>query len=291
VHEGRAIGVDIGGTKIRAGIVDRGGNVEAMLERPTPLDSQEAWIDALVETVAQLRTPDVVAVGAAAPVRIDMPTGVALAAVNLPLRPSPLASLLSERAGMPVSVLNDASAAAYAEFTLGAGRGSDDLVLVTLGTGVGGGFVFGRQLYRGWSEVGHMVIVEDGEPCQGSCTGHGHVEAYCSGTAADRVARDVLGPQATAYDLVAQRHPALAQIGRHLGSAIASLQNLFDPDVVLIGGGFGAAAGEALIDPIRSVLAHETLTPAAARVRLAVAELGDRAGFIGAALIGLDAAG
>lgn len=143
MHEGRAIGVDIGGTKILAGIVDRGGNVEAMLERPTPLDSQEAWIDALVETIAQLRTHDVVAVGCGAPVRIDMRTGVALAAVNLPLRAFPLEALLVERTGLPASVVNDASAAAYAEYALGAGRGSDDLVLITLGTGVGGGFVFG----------------------------------------------------------------------------------------------------------------------------------------------------
>jgi glucokinase len=290
VQGGRAIGVDIGGTKILAGIVDRAGNVEGIVERPTPLASQDAWIDALVETVAQLQTPDVVAVGAGAPVRIDIRTDVALAAVNLPLRPFPLEALLAERTGLPASVVNDASAAAYAEYALGAGRGSNDLVLITLGTGVGGGLVLGGKLYRGWSEVGHMVIVEGGEPCQGSCTGHGHVESYCSGTAADRVARDVLGPQATAHDLVAQRHPALAQIGRHLGSAVASLQNLFDPDVVLIGGGFGVAAGGALIDPIRSVIAYEALTPAAARVRLAVAELGHRAGMIGAALIALDAA-
>lgn len=155
MQKGRAIGVDIGGTKIRAGIVDRKGNVEAICERPTPLESQDAWIDALVETVAQLHSSDVIAVGCGAPVRIDIRTGVALAAVNLPLGPFPLEAQLAERIGMPVSVLNDASAAAYAEYVLGAGRGSNDLVLITLGTGVGGGVVLGGRLYRGWSEVGH----------------------------------------------------------------------------------------------------------------------------------------
>lgn len=289
--EARAIGVDIGGTTIRAGVVDRDGNLERTLERPTPLDSQEAWIEALVETIEQLRSPAVVAVGCGAPVRIDTRSGLALGAVNLPLEAVKLGALVAEQTGMAVGVVNDASAAAYAEFHFGAGRGSDDLVLITLGTGVGGGFVLGRRLYRGWSEVGHMVIVEGGEPCQGSCTGHGHVESYCSGTAADRLAARLLGPQATAHDLVEQRHPALEQIGRHLGAAVASLQNLFDPDVVVIGGGFGTAAGGALLEPISSVIATETLSPGAERVRLAVAELGDDAGVIGAALVGFDAAG
>ena len=86
-------------------------------------------------------------------------------------------------------------------------------MLLTLGTGVGGGVVTGGRLYRGWAELGHMVIVEDGEPCQGACTGRGHVESYCSGAAADRLAQRVLGPDANAHDLVAQRHPALAEIG------------------------------------------------------------------------------
>jgi glucokinase len=154
---------------------------------------------------------------------------------------------------------------------------------------VGGGFVFNGQLYRGWSEVGHMVIVEDGEPCQGACTGRGHVESYCSGHAADRLAREVLGPTASARDLVEQKHPALARIGRHLGAAVSSLVNLFDPDVVVIGGGFGVAAGEQLLGPVRDVLATEALAPAGELVRLAVAELGSTAGVIGAGLVAYEA--
>jgi glucokinase len=190
-----------------------------------------------------------------------------------------------------VGVVNDGSAAALAEFVHGAGRGTRDLVMLTLGTGVGGGFVFDGHLYRGWAEVGHIVIVEDGEPCQGACTGHGHVESYCSGHAADRLAREVLGPHATAHDLVEQRHPALAQIGRHLGAAVSSLVNLFAPEIVVIGGGFGVAAGELLFASMREVMLRESLAPAGEQVRLTVAELGQEAGVIGAGLVAFEALG
>ncbi len=286
---GRAIGIDLGGTKILAGVVDGAGRLERSIERHTPSDSQAAVLDAVVAAVEELRTSAVEVVGCGMPVRIDARSGLAIAAVNLPLRNVALEQVLGERIGLPVAVVNDGSAAALGEFLHGAGRGSSDLVLLTLGTGVGGGLVLGGKLYRGWSEVGHMVIVEDGVPCPGACTGLGHVESYCSGTAADRLARDALGPGASARDLVEARHPLLEVIGRHLGSAVASLQNLFDPDVVLIGGGFGVSAGELLLGPVRAVIRREALAPAGERVRLAVAELGSAAGLIGAGLVAFEA--
>lgn len=283
------IGIDLGGTKILAGILDRSGGIDALTERLTPATSQEALVDALVEMVDELRTPEIEAVGFGVPSRIDPRSGFAFGAVNTPLQNIRFQQVLEERLEVPVGAINDGSAAAFAEFVHGAGRGARDLVLLTLGTGVGGGFVLDGQLYRGWSEVGHMVIVEDGEPCQGACTGHGHVESYCSGHAADRLAREVLGPSATARDLVEQRHPALTQIGRHLGAAVASLVNLFDPDVVVIGGGFGVAAGEQLLGPVREVMLREALAPGGQEVRLAVAELGSAAGLIGAGLVAFEA--
>jgi glucokinase len=285
----RVIGVDLGGTKILAGLLDESGHVEGLVERATPR-SQEELIDALVETVERLRAPDIEAAGFGVPARIDR-TGVALGAVNTAIQNIRLEEVLESRLGMRVRVINDGSAAALAEFGHGAGRGTRDLVLLTLGTGVGGGFVLDGQLYRGWSEVGHMVIVEDGEPCQGACTGRGHVESYCTGVAAGRLARGLLGPSATARDLVEQRHPALAGIGRHLGAAIASLVNLFDPDVVVVGGGFGVAAGELLLEPAREIVRWQALTPGGERVRLAVAELGSAAGVIGAGLLAFEALG
>jgi glucokinase len=288
VADARVIGIDLGGTKILAGVLDRQGKLDSLVERSTPVSSQEALLDALVQTVRELRGPDIAAVGFGVPARIDQRTGLVLGAVNTPLQDIRLVDVLAERLEMPVGAINDGSAAALAEFVYGAGRGSHDMVMLTLGTGVGGGVVIAGRLYRGWAELGHMVIVEGGEPCQGACTGHGHVESYCSGRAADRLAQATLGPPATARDLVELRHPALAEIGRHLGSAIASLVNLFDPDMVVVGGGFGVAAGEQLLGPAREVLLTEALAPAGERVQLSVAELGSKAGVIGAALIAFE---
>ena len=283
------IGVDLGGTKILAGVLDGSGQIRERVERPTPMRSQEALLDGLVEAVQELIGPDIAAVGFGVPARVDPRTGIALGAVNIPLHDLRFRGELEQRLGLPVGVVNDAGAAALAEFVHGAGRGTNDLVLLTLGTGVGGGVVLDGRLYHGWAELGHVVIVEDGEPCQGACTGHGHVESYCSGNAADRLAREVLGDGATAHDLVEQRHPALARIGRHLGMAIASLVNIFHPEIVVIGGGFGVAAGALLIEPARAVMSVEALAPGGDDVRLAVAELGSSAGLIGAGLVAFEA--
>jgi len=286
----RAIGVDLGGTKILAGVVDEQGHVLATEQRETPTGSQDELLDALTRSVRALLASEIEAVGFGIPARVDRRTGVALGAVNIPLHELALRDELERRLGMPVAVTNDASAATLAEFAHGAGRGSTDLIMLTLGTGVGGGIILDGRLYSGWAELGHIVIVEDGEPCYGACSGRGHVEAYCSGHAADAVARKVLGPQATARDLVEQRHPALEPIGRHLGTAIGSLINIFDPQVVVIGGGFGVAAGELLFGPARAAILREALAPAGQEVRLALAELGAQAGLIGAALVGFEAA-
>ena len=286
----RVIGVDLGGTKILAAVLDETGAFDELREGPTPSASQEELIDALVDFVNELRDADIEAVGFGVPARIDRRTETAIGSVNTRLHDIRLRQVLADRLGMRVGVTNDGSAATLAEYVYGAGRGANDLVLLTLGTGVGGGFVLGGQLYHGWSEVGHMVIVEDGQPCQGACTGRGHVESYCSGLAADRLALELLGPGSTARDLVEQRHPALNGIGRHLGAAISSLVNLFDPDVVVLGGGFGVAAGDLLLGPAREVMLRDALPPAG-EVRLAIAELGPEAGVIGAGLVAFEALG
>jgi glucokinase len=282
------IGVDLGGTKIHAGLVDGSGRIERALDRRTPVESQEALFAALIEVVRELRTPDVTAVGIGVPARVDQRSGGVLGAVNIPLDDPNFRTEMREWLGLPVSVDNDASAAALAEHHAGAGRGTSELVLLTLGTGVGGGVVTDGRLYRGWAELGHLVIVENGDPCQGACTGRGHVESYCSGAAADRVAQRVLGPEATAHELVEQRHPALGEIGRHLGTAIASVVNAFGPEVVVVGGGFGVAAFELLLEPAREVIRREAL-PSAGEVPVRRAELGLEAGLIGAALAARDA--
>lgn len=286
----QVIGVDLGGTKILAGVVDVDGRIRETVERPTVTSSQTALFDELVAAVEELPHEGVAAVGFGIPSLIDQVQGVAIGAVNIPLHDAPFRDEMQQRLGLPVGIENDGTCAAYAEFAFGAGRGVSTFVMLTLGTGVGGGVVVDGKLLRARTELGHMVIVEDGAPCQGTCTGRGHVESYCSGLAADRLAHEVLGEGATGHDLVAQAHPALASIGRHLGAAIGTLVNIFGTERVVIGGGFGVAAGELLLAPAREVVLREALAPGGRLLQLELAQLGTRAGLIGAGLIGFDAA-
>ena len=284
----RVIGVDLGGTKILAGVVDADGIVHETVEHPTPTTSQAALLDALVAAVHEL-PGDVHAVGFGIPSRIDQRRGVTLGSVNTPLRETPFRDEMQQRLELPVGLENDATCAAYAEYVHGAGRGTAHFVMLTLGTGVGGGVVVDGELFRAWTELGHMVIVEDGEPCQGACSGRGHVEAYCSGRAADKVARSVLGPDATAHDLVEQHHPALERIGHHLGVALGSLVNIFGAERIAIGGGFGVAAFDDLVPAARLAVLTEALAPAGQELQIERAELGAEAGLIGAGLVAFEA--
>ncbi len=285
------IGVDLGGTKILAGVIDEQGRVLQSIERPTVTTSQGALLDELAGVVRELPLDGVSAVGFGIPSRIDHSTGLALGAVNIPIRDVLFAEEMRRRLELPVEMENDASCAAYAEFKLGAGRGVSDLIMLTLGTGVGGGVVSGGRLFRAFTELGHMVIVEDGEPCQGACSGRGHVESYCSGQAAGRRAVEVLGPGATARDLVVAKHPVLGEIGHHLGVAIGSLVNVFGATRVVIGGGFGIAAFDQLVPAARRAVLREALAPSGQMLELQRAELGAEAGLIGAGLIAFEGAG
>jgi glucokinase len=134
-----------------------------------------------------------------------------------------------------------------------------------------------------------MVIVADGVPCQGACSGRGHVEAYCSGTAATRIAQELIGPEATARDLVSQQHPALGTIGHHLGVAIGSLVNIFGLERMAIGGGFGIGAFDHLLPAARRAVLREVLGDGGRALQIERAELGEAAGLIGAGLIALEA--
>lgn len=284
----RVIGVDLGGTKIRAGLVEPDGTVAQIVERPTDTTSQAALLDQLAAVVRELPLDDVRAVGFGIPTRVDAPRGMAVGtAVNIPVRDVAFREEMQRRLGLPVEVENDASCAALAEFAFGAGRGTRDMLILTLGTGVGGGVVTGGRLYRAWTELGHMVIVADGAPCMGACSGRGHLESYCSGQAVDVLAREVLGrPDATAHDLVRERHPALENVGHLLGVAIGSLVNIFGSTRVVIGGGFGVAAFDQLVPAARRSVLREALSPSGQDLEIAPAEL-DEPGVIGAALVAL----
>jgi glucokinase len=288
----RVIGVDVGGTKILAGVLDSDGGVLERREVPTPVASQDALLDGLAASVQALPQDDVHAVGFGLPSRIDQPTGMALGAVNIPLRDVPFRDLMQERLRLPVGVDNDANLAAYAEWRLGAGRGTRSMLMLTLGTGIGGGVIIDGRPYRGWAELGHVVVVADGDRCQGACTGRGHLEAVASGTAADRRAQRLLGPEARAGQLVeraragdAAARAELAEMGRLLGAAIGSFVNVFGPELVVLGGGFGLGAWDLLLGPALEVAHREALAPSGEQIRVVEAALGEEAGLIGAGLL------
>jgi glucokinase len=298
VSESRVIGVDVGGTKILAALVGRDGKVLRRREHPTPVDSQDALVAGLEAAVRELLDGDVAALGFGVPSQVDQATGIASGSVNIPLQDLPLRDLMAKTFGLPVGIDNDGNAAAFAEWAFGAGRGSSNLVMLTLGTGVGGGVIIDGRLYRGWAELGHMVIEYNGRPCQGRCTGRGHLESYCTGLAAGETAVEAFGPGTDAHRLVRIAREGdglaieiLAEMGRKLGAGIGSLVNIFHPEVVVVGGGFGAAAAELLLGPAHEIVLREALSPAGATVRLGTAELGTAAGVIGAGLVAFEALG
>lgn len=290
------IGIDVGGTKILSGIVARDGTVLRRRETPTPLESQDAVLRGLDAAVEDLLDDSVVALGFGIPSRIDQKTGRVEGSVNIPLGDLDFRTRMAERFSLPVGLENDANAATYAEFHSGAGREAETMVMLTLGTGCGGGVVIDGELFRGWAEFGHIVIEFDGIPCQGTCTGRGHLEPYVTGTAATKLAQAEFGPAVDAHRLVRLANEGeqnaieiLAGMGRRLGAGIGSLVNIFDPDLVVIGGGF-AAAGDFLLGPATEVMKREALAPDGGRVRIVRAELGTAAGLIGAGLVAFDTA-
>jgi glucokinase len=300
VDGSHAIGVDLGGTKILAGVVARDGTIVRRHERATPQDSQEAVVRELEAAVAELVGDEIAALGFGAPSPIDQVDGVVVECVNLPLKDFALRNHMSARFGLATGIENDANAAAIGEWRAGAGRGVDDLVMLTLGTGVGGGVIAGGRPFRGSRgtgvELGHVVIVHDGRPCQGACHGHGHLEAYITGLAATAAAHEAFGPSADAHRLIrlanegdAQAREILAGIGRYLGSGMGSFANIFAPELIVIGGGFGVAGWEHLIPSAEDVMRRETLRPMRDQVKVVRAELGTSAGLIGAAFVAFEA--
>ena len=250
--------------------------------------------------------PEVRAIGLGVPCTIDRERGVAISAVNLPLTDVPLRDIVRERLGLPAFLDNDANVAALAEHRFGAARGATNAVLLTIGTGIGGGLIIGGDVYRGTTgagvELGHIVVQADGPRCQGNCPNHGCVEAMASGTALGREGRELaaerpnsaLGRALEAGTEIDGRFvteaalagdetaiEALARIGRWLGVALASLANIFEPDVIVIGGGV-IAAGELLLAPARTEMQTRALRPMNT-TDVVAAELGPDAGMIGAA--------
>jgi glucokinase len=305
-----AVGIDVGGTKIAGGVVDENGAILATARRVSPATDTEAIERNIEDLVDELRgTFDIAAVGIGAAGFVDSTRSTVLFAPNLAWRDEPLRADLEKRIGLPVVVENDANAAAWGEFTFGAGEDVADSLLVTLGTGVGGGIVLNGELHRGAfgvaAEIGHMRVVPDGRLC--GCGNRGCWEQYASGTALVRDTRDqarqgsliartlldraggdvegITGPLITEAaregDSFAQEQ--LASLGRWVGEGIASLTAVLDPAVVVLGGGV-SEAGDLLLEPVRAHF-RANLTGRSYRPVLEVraAQLGNKAGMIGAA--------
>ena len=309
------IGVDMGGSKLLAGAVDAELSVHHRAQRPLIGLDQATLLDVAMDAVEEASAfvdGEVSAVGFGIPCLIDQRTGRAVVAVNLPLADILFGEVMAERLGLPVFVDNDANLAALAEHRRGAAAGCSDVVMLTVGSGIGGGLILGGELYRGaigaGAELGHTVIDCNGPPCQGNCPNHGCLETMASGTALAREAvriagerpdsglaraladgLELAGPLVTelAYDGDEAAVAVLELIGRRLGVGIASFVNTFNPQVVVIGGGV-MAAGNLLLDPARAEVAARALPPSRDMVRIVTAAYGVEAGMIGAAAIAFD---
>ncbi len=308
------IGVDVGGTKVAAGLVDQDGTILARTRQPTPSASPTDVEDVIASCVDDLRgrTPEgaaVEAVGVGAAGFISADRSTVLVAPNLSWRDEPLRQAVSTRVGLPVVVENDANAAAWGEYRYGAGRGEKHLVVVTVGTGIGGGIVLDGVLYRGrygvGAEFGHMRVSESGRRC--GCGQHGCWEQYCSGRALLHEAREIADVQ-RAYGKrlleLGDGHPegieapevtqaaregdpaaldCFEEVGAWLGQGLADLAAILDPGAFVIGGGV-ADAGELLLAPARRVFAQRlTGTSARPHAEIRLAALGNDAGLVGAA--------
>jgi glucokinase len=318
VVERGVIGVDLGGTKLLAGAVDADLAIHHRTNRLIYGLDQNGLVQMVADAVQEIRTAvgdGIEAVGFGIPCTFDSRTGMAVQAANAPLHEIAFHEVMAERLGLPVAVDNDANCAVLCEARVGSAAGCSEVVLLTLGTGIGGGLLLRGEVYRGWlgggAEMGHMVVDMDGPPCQSNCPNYGCLETVCSGTTLVRLAsvavarrpdtalglaleegRELTGPLIT--ELAQQGDPvacdAITEIGRRLGIGVVSLVNIFNPQVVVIGGGV-SAAGDLLLDPAREIVASRALLPGRDGVRIEIAQFGPEAGLVGAALMGRDGTG
>lgn len=312
---GWVLGVDIGGTNLSVGLVPRSGGAPARrLVRPTDASrGGEAVTDTVVDLLRKVMDEagvdperDVAGIGIGCPGPLDRASGLVLTTPNLGWKNFPVRDLIAEPLGLPAVLDNDANCATYGEWWMGAGRGVQTLVGLTVGTGVGGGIVLGGKVLHGASdaagEIGHMTINYGGRRCK--CGNYGCLEAYASGpNIASRAVEGIeAGERSSLPDLVegdleritaetvseavlagdAFATGVLLETARHLGVGLANLINLVNPEVVVIAGGV-TRAGDALLDPLRAEVRRRAFLPAVSACRIMAAQLGADAGVIGAA--------
>jgi glucokinase len=301
------LGVDVGGTKVAVAAVE-GVRATHAAEHPTVLSSADALLDGVEHVVREVirEAGEPEALGVGVPSQIDFATGTVVTSVNIPLTGVSLRDELGARFGLPVVVDNDANCAALAEAHI---LGESQLVMLTLGTGVGGGVVIDGRTFRGahglGAELGHMTVNPDGPPCPGNCPNHGCLEAYCSGQALERDATELardrpnstladrLGPEGTVAgrDLVAAAEDGdpdalflMDNFGRMLGIGIANYVNIFEPAHLAIGGGLSRAS-HLFLERATEEAGRRALPALWKRVKVSLARGGANAGVIGAGLL------
>ncbi len=307
------IGADLGGTKLLVGVIDQSLGVHHRIQDSVDgLDGGQLLkrLAEMVEEAAQSAPGPVLAAGFGVAGILDRGAGVVAASPHLPLAGMPFAALIGEQISLPVAVDNDGNCAMLAEWRAGAAKGLTDAVMLTVGTGIGGGIVANAQMLRGSSgggaEFGHMVVELDGPPCV--CGGRGHYEWYASGRAIGRAGQQAaadapdspLGQEAAAGREISgalvteMAHggdgdciAVIGQIGRRLGQGMVSITNIFNPQMIVVGGG-AVAAGDLLLEPARAVVAEQALGSLAENVTITAAKFGADAGLIGAAMLAFD---
>jgi glucokinase len=306
---GLTIGVDIGGTKIAAGVVDEEGTILETHKVPTP-STPQGIVDAICSAVAGAgEGHEIEAVGIGAAGYVDDKRATVLFAPNIDWRHEPLKDKVEQRVGLPVVVENDANAAAWGEYRFGAGQGHEDVICITLGTGLGGGIIIGNKLRRGRfgvaAEFGHIRVVPDGLLC--GCGSQGCWEQYASGRALVRYGKQranatpesaeiLLGLGNGTVDGIEGKHISEAarqgdpvavdsyrELARWVGAGLADLASLFDPSAFIVGGGL-SDEGELVLDPIRKSFRRWLIGGRwRPHAQVVAAQLGGRAGLVGAA--------
>lgn len=310
------VGIDLGGTFIKGGIVDNDGNVIVSDKAPTQSDLGQEKVAQNISALAlslikkaNLTVNDVVGIGMGAPGMIDSKTGVVIFSNNLNWRYFDVASSVSKLVGLPVKIANDANVAALGEVKFGVAKNLSDAIMITLGTGVGGGIVVDGKLVEGnqsaGAELGHSVIVLDGEPC--SCGRKGCLETYASATALIRDTKRAMENNKqskmweigsldkvtgkTSFDYYDTDESAKAVVDsyiKHLACGLTNFANVFRPQAIILGGGV-CAQGDNLLKPVQKLLNEELYAgDKGPQVPVVIAELGNGAGLLGAAALLMD---
>ncbi len=305
-----AVGVDLGGTTVKIALVSPELEILGRTSAPTDRRSQDTLLDQLSRMIQEfVEDRPVAGVGFGLPSQIDQRRGLVLDSTNVPLEDLDFAGEMNSRLGLEIRIDNDANVACLAEARCGVAQGVRHMVMLTLGTGVGGGLLLDGSLYRGaigsGGELGHMSIDEDGPPCQGHCNNRGCLEVLASATgvmsAANTLANEqpsgrlanarVGGTELDARFIIdraeagdREAREVLRRVGRHLGVGIANYVNIFNPELVVVGGGV-SSAGDLLLEPAREECRRRALKATGEEVRIVAAQLGNDAGLIGAAAL------